>query len=121
MDILATRLKQLRIDNKLSQAKIALLANTTQASINRYENGNNYPPINILLWYADFFDVSLDYIFGRTDCPQGIIYGNNPNIPLESNSDLDKFVEMCFDPSSPISKKLKTTLANMLKEEVDKK
>jgi transcriptional regulator with XRE-family HTH domain len=47
------------------------LTGTNQPNINRYENGHTVPPLDILLWYADYFDVSLDYIFGRTDEPQG--------------------------------------------------
>lgn len=36
-----------------------------------------------MLWYADFFDVSLDYIFGRTDKPQGKLYENQPKVVFE--------------------------------------
>ena len=41
-----------------------------QTAIYRYEHGVTDVPNDILLWYADFFDVSLDYIYGRTDKPQ---------------------------------------------------
>jgi len=68
------RLRLLREGVKLSQAKIAKMLDTTQASINRYENAIGSPPLKVLLWYADYFDVSMDYIFGRTDKPQGKLY-----------------------------------------------
>ncbi|MDR1796982.1 MAG: AMP-binding protein [Clostridiales Family XIII bacterium] len=65
------RLRALRESAGYSQVKIARLAGTNQPSIGRYENGVTAPPIKTLLWYADYFDVSLDYIFGRTPDPCG--------------------------------------------------
>ena len=117
---LAERLKALRTTSGLSQSKVANLLGTTQASVNRYENGQCTPPIKALVWYADFFDVSLDYIFARTDNPQGKLYENKPKIietVTEDNTELKKFVDMCFDPTSPISQKLKEVLTDMLREE----
>lgn len=117
---LAERLKALRTTSGLSQSKVANLLGTTQASVNRYENGQCTPPIKALVWYADFFDVSLDYIFARTDNPQGKLYDNKPKIieaVTEDNTELKKFVDMCFDPTSPISQKLKEVLTDMLQEE----
>lgn len=115
------RLKTLRINSGLSQAKIAILLETTQASVNRYENGQSAPPLKTLLWYADFFDVSTDYIFGRTDNPQGKLYDNKPKVIealSKDNKELKKFMDMCFDPNSPINHKLKEVLTDMLQEEI---
>ncbi|MDR3364040.1 MAG: AMP-binding protein [Clostridiales Family XIII bacterium] len=72
------QLRALREGAKLSQAKVAQYAGTNQPSVNRYENGHTAPPLDILMWYAEFFDVSLDYIFGRTGKPQGALYGAEP-------------------------------------------
>lgn len=115
------RLKTLRINSGLSQAKIAVLLETTQASVNRYENGLCTPPIKVLLWYADFFDISMDYIFGRTDNPQGKLYDNKPKVIealSKDNKELKKFMDMCFDQNSPINHKLKEVLTDMLQEEI---
>lgn len=119
MQELAQRLKSLRESVSLSQAKIAKMLNTTQASINRYENGQSTPPPKVLLWYADFFDVSMDYIFARTDQPQGKLYENKPNVIeaiTQDNKELRQFVDMCFDPSSPVSEKLRDILTQALAE-----
>ena len=116
---LAKRLKSMREAEGLSQAKIASMIETTQASVNRYENGLTSPPLHVLLWYAEFFDVSMDYIFCRTEHPQGKLYKNNPKVIeaiSKENKEIRRFVEMCFDASSPVSKKLKETLAKMLEE-----
>ena len=72
MNIVGERMKELRVNARYSQKQLADLCETTQASIGRYETGLAEPPLEKLLWYANFFDVSLDYIFGRTDNPKGM-------------------------------------------------
>ncbi|MDR1816078.1 MAG: AMP-binding protein, partial [Clostridiales Family XIII bacterium] len=74
MATIGERLKALREEAGYSQTRIARLAGTNQPSIGRYENGNTAAPLKTLLWYADYFDVSLDYIFGRTADPAGTRY-----------------------------------------------
>jgi len=112
MKIVGERMRTLRESLKMSQGKIANLTGAGQTSIARYENDIGNPPFNILILYADYFDVSLDYIFGRTDKPQGKLYDFQPKI--EDNEDMRLFIEMCFDPNSPMSEKLKDTLFKMM-------
>lgn len=59
------RLHTLRNSLSLSQAKLAELWGITQSSLNRYENGQSTPMVELFRRYADFFDVSMDYIFSR--------------------------------------------------------
>ena len=115
MNIIGNRIKSLRESVGLSQSRIAGIIGTTQASINRYEQSQSNVPPEKLLWYADYFDVSLDYIFGRTDDPQGKLYDHHPKIEQDI-PELERFVEMCFDPASPMNERLKETLLRMLKE-----
>ncbi|MCL2247999.1 MAG: helix-turn-helix domain-containing protein [Oscillospiraceae bacterium] len=115
-DIFSERLRALREGMGISQAKIAKLVGTTQASINRYENRVGLPPHATLLWYADYFDVSLDYIYGRTDKPEGKLYDYQPKI-IDDSEEMQKFIEMCFDPKSPMNDRLKQTLLEMVKGE----
>ena len=116
--IVGQRLKHLRESVHLSQMKICALNGCYQASLARYEQDKAVPPLKILLWYADYFDVSLDYIFGRTDNPQGKLYEYKPKISADS-AQLRQFIEMCFDPNSPVSGKLKTTMMEMFLQEGD--
>jgi hypothetical protein len=67
----------------------------------------------VLLKYADHFDVSLDYICGRSDKPEGKLFTARPNIVGE-NEEMRQFIEMCFDPKSKMSVKLKDTLYQMM-------
>lgn len=120
MQEVAQRLKSLRESVGLSQAKLAALMDATQASVNRYENGQSSPPLKILRWYADFFDVSLDYIFARTEQPEGKLYEHKPKVVeaiTQDNKELRQFVDMCFDPTSPVSEKLRETLTKLLEEQ----
>lgn len=116
MKEVADRLRTLRESMNLSQEKMAPIVGMKQSSINRYENGQSAPSFETLLRYADYFDVSLDYIFGRTDHPQGKLYECNPKLE-ENNPEMKKFVEMCFDPKSPMHDRLKQTLLKMLGDE----
>lgn len=117
MKELGERLRILRESVKLSQVKMADLLGVKQFSINRYEQGQSAPSLETLVKYADYFDVSMDYLFARTDKPQGKLYEYRPKIATGSE-EMRQFIEMCFDPQSPMSKKLKQTLLQMM--EVDK-
>lgn len=110
------RLKALRDSIGFSQVKMAEAVGSTQSSINRYENGQSTPPVELFRRYADYFDVSLDYIFARTDKPQGVTYEFKPKATPEKE-DMRRFIEMCFDPQSPMNEKLKETLFRMMEGE----
>ena len=61
------RLKKLRKERKISQLKLAIDLNMNQNSISRYENNEREADYETLIKFADYFDVSLDYLLGRTD------------------------------------------------------
>ena len=108
------RLKALREGVHLSQAKLAaMFEGVDQPSIYRNENGITFPSFNVLIQYADCFDISLDYIFGRTNNPQGKLYEFQPQVFID-NKQIQELIEMCFDPNSPANAKWKETLINML-------
>ncbi|MBQ2738539.1 MAG: helix-turn-helix transcriptional regulator [Clostridia bacterium] len=64
------RLKFLRNKKGISQLKLALDLNMNQNSISRYESGEREADYATLLRFAEYFGVSLDYLFGRTDNPK---------------------------------------------------
>ena len=115
MKVIADRLRGLRNEMHFSQTNLAKVLGITQSSINRYENDDTSPSYEVLLKYADYFDVSLDYILGRCDEPEGKLYKHQPKIG-RGNPDMQKFVEMCFDPASPMNARLKETLFKMLED-----
>ncbi len=114
-DIVSKRLKELRAGVKLSQAKLAAKLGVAQPLIARYETGEHLPPIELLIKYADYFDISMDFLVGRADSPQGKLYQYQPK---ELNDDkMMEFVEMCFEPNSPANAKLKEAVIKLLKEQ----
>ncbi len=65
MDI--SRLKDIREDRDYNQTQIAKILNTTQQQYSKYELGIQLIPIDRLEKLADFYDLSIDYIIGRTN------------------------------------------------------
>ena len=61
------RLKELRKKRKISQLKLAMDLNMNQNSISRYENLEREADYETLIKFADYFQVSIDYLLGRTD------------------------------------------------------
>ena len=108
MKELGERLRRLRESVKLSQVKMAELLGVKQSSINRYEQGQSAPSLETL--------VSLDYLLARTDNPQGKLYEHRPKI-APGSEEMKQFIEMCFDPQSPLNEKLKQTLLEMMEVE----
>jgi len=75
----------------------------------------------VIIKYADFFDVSADYILGRTDKPEGKLYNNEPELLRLSvirEGEWSGFIEACFDPRSPMNKKLKDLMLSMSGESI---
>ena len=61
------RLLALRTASGVSQQDLGGVLGVSRWSIHNYETGNNRPDYEGLLKLADYFDVSLDYLVGRTD------------------------------------------------------
>jgi PAS domain S-box-containing protein len=67
MQRFSSRLKKLRKEKNLSQADLAERLGYARTTIANYEQELRLPPLNTLFDIADFFEVSLDYLFGRTE------------------------------------------------------
>lgn len=65
MDI--SRLKEIREDRDYNQTEIAKILHTTQQQYSKYELGIQLIPIDRLDKLADFYNLSIDYIVGRTN------------------------------------------------------
>lgn len=60
------RIKQLRIEKNITQKKMAEILNIKEFSYQRFEYDSR-PNLDNLITLADYFDVSVDYLLGRTD------------------------------------------------------
>jgi len=65
------RLRELRKKRGISQLKLAMDLSMNQNSISRYETGEREADYATLIKFADYFNVSIDYLLERT---------NNPNM-----------------------------------------
>lgn len=70
------RLFELRNEKKLTQRQIAKILNISQGTYNNWENGNTEPSIEQIIRLADYFDVSTDFLLGRTN-EDKLFMGNN--------------------------------------------
>ena len=73
-------LKHLRKEAGISQQKLADAIRVSQPSINKYENHNIEPDIDILIRMADYFHTTVDYLVGRTQ-----ERNPSPAIPMKEN------------------------------------
>ena len=63
------RLRQLRNEKGLSQLDLSKLLKISKSSVNMYERGEREPGLEMLELIADMFNVDMDYLLGKSDCP----------------------------------------------------
>lgn len=80
-----TRLRTLRLSQDITQIELGKKLNVGASTINRYESGGRVPSYDILIAAASLFNVSIDYLVGRTDTP------------YDSASDLTSIVRLSPD------------------------
>ncbi len=89
-------LRELREKHGITQQQLAEMLNLTKNAVSHYENGVNLPSLDTAEKIADIFDVSVDYLLGRTALEfkfsslKGAFAGGN---------NLDDFIEqlLCLD------------------------
>lgn len=81
------RLRKLRTDKGLTQEEFGKLFNVIKQTVSSWENGNSRPDIDSAAKIADFFNVSLDYLLGRTEVPIDVTNETLNKIDLALNED----------------------------------
>lgn len=110
--MIGRRIKDLRREKDLLQKDLANELKLSQQTISLYESGKREPDYKTLDTIAKFFDVTIDYILGRTDIKNGVIIDKN-NIPEElRNIDVDHLVVAKYAQDKSID-------AETLKEIID--
>ena len=61
------RIQDLRTDADLSQRQLSEILHISQRSYSHYETGPRNIPIEMLIRLANYYDISIDYLVGRTD------------------------------------------------------
>ena len=68
-NIFAERLRVLRTTSNLNQTQLGEIAGISQFAVSKIEKAQRAASIEVLCALADYFDVSLDYLVGRSDDP----------------------------------------------------
>ena len=69
MQLLAKRLKELREGRRIYQRELAEILGMSFRGYQNYETGQSEPKLATLIVLADYYQVSIDYLVGRTDAP----------------------------------------------------
>ena len=64
------RIRNLREDMDMNQTQIAKMLGMSQTGYSKYETGENDIPTAILIQLARYYNTSIDFLLGETDCPQ---------------------------------------------------
>lgn len=74
--MVAQKIRELRMEQKLTQYELAVILKISREAYSMYENAKRQPNYETLCMIADYYGVSLDYLFGRT---------NIRSLPMEMN------------------------------------
>lgn len=64
------RIRNLREDNDMTQTQMGQILSCSQRVYSNYERGDIDIPTAVLIKLADFYNVSVDFLLGRTDMPE---------------------------------------------------
>lgn len=100
------RLKKLRKEGKLTQKDIATFLNISQPAYQQFESGKKKMNLETMEKLADFFNVSTDYLLGKTDFPD-----------LDLEVDIDNAIDnsVAYD-GTPITDNDRMIIKDFLKE-----
>lgn len=113
------RLKDLREEHNLTQKELGALVGVAQSNINRWENGTVCPSADFVVKLADYFDVSTDYLLGRTDELGAVI------TPFPSTDDYTeeekKLIADYRELTPPLKRMIQETLKTWKSSEINTK
>lgn len=103
-------LKLLRQEYGLSQQRLADAIGVSQPSINKYENHDIEPDIQILSRLADFFNTSIDYLVGHTDVRRRIEHTELFHLNKEETALMTRFRSLTKEEKACIDMTIQTFL-----------
>lgn len=100
MKKLKERIKELRLEKNIMQKEMSETIGIAPRTLRGYEGGTREPNIDKLIEIANYFDVSLDYLVGRSDNPKGLTNDissidkdEGVNLKAISDTDLKRWYE----------------------------
>lgn len=91
--MISRRIKELRLENHMTQKELSDYLNLTPKMISFYELGQRVPPSDIILKLAEKFNVSTDYLLGKTKTKQGDLPSLTPKDERQIARDLENIVD----------------------------
>lgn len=113
------RIRELRVSRKLSQQELADLLKISKSSVNMYERGEREPGLDLIEAIADFFNVDLDYLMGKSDNPQKYLISSTKDATL--TTDETKLLDLYRNFNDEGKEKLLDTASDMAQLERYKK
>ena len=111
------KLKELRESRHLTQTGMGARIGVTQQNISRYERDVSTMPVEILLETADYFNVTTDYLLGRSEVKRNLEGQVQVNRKIEEYFDL---VEMYQDLDARDREIVLSTIVAMIKTKAKK-
>lgn len=96
--MIGNRIKILRLEKGSTQKQLSEYLGLTPKMISFYEKEERFPPHDIILKLADYFDVTTDYLLGRSEKKQYRISNSTKNKDVE-------YIETIYDKLNDIGKK----------------
>ena len=104
MSTFSKRLRELRKEKQLSGEELGKIFNVTKTAISYWENGKTFPDELTIKQISDYFNVSLDYLLGRSNIRNPYkedkeekttiaAHGNYDELPDESKKQVDSYIE----------------------------
>lgn len=90
-------LKSLRKSNGLTQADLATALKISRSTIGMYESGSREPDFETMELIADYFNVDIDYLIGRTQKTTKIINTNENNHGYYLNEETKEIAQEIFE------------------------
>lgn len=112
----ASKLKHLRKTHKINQVKLAEILGTSQATITFWETGKRIPDVEMLCKIADYFNVTTDYLLGRTPMEIEVIHGDPPPLPPDQFELVIK-----ADEEAPTADELERRIIEIMEREFEKR
>jgi transcriptional regulator with XRE-family HTH domain len=85
---LNNRIRELRIEKKITQLQLSIELNVTQETISAYEHNRHMPSLAALIKMSQIFDASMDYIMGLSNVRHILVESDNTANEAEQKSKL---------------------------------
>lgn len=113
------KIKELRNEHNITMKKLGEIVGVSESAISQYENGKRQPDIETLKVFADFFNVSIDYLLGKTelrnplDIPEHIEGIADLVLRMRSDDEFSDIINKINELSPEQLKAISTILSSM--------